>query len=111
MLLIIFIAIGVALIVAGGVIIAQSFSDYGSDFSIGKAVATGALMLGGLALIFIGFGWREIGAGQVHGAGSRHQQPSRSQQSPSCVDDPSEDSLVKPDVADGFGDKNVGRFW
>ena len=65
MLLIIFIAIGVALIIAGVVVIAQSFSDYGSDFSIAKGVATGALMLGGLALIFIGFGWREIGAGQV----------------------------------------------
>ena len=55
MLLIVFIVIGVALIIAGGVIIAQSFSDYGSDFSIAKGVATGALMLGGLALIFIGF--------------------------------------------------------
>jgi regulator of protease activity HflC (stomatin/prohibitin superfamily) len=64
-LLIIFIAIGVALIVAGGVIVALSLSDYGSDFSIGKGVATGALILGGLALIFVGFGWREVGAGQV----------------------------------------------
>ena len=65
MLLIVFIAIGVGLIVAAGVIIAQSVSDYGSDFSIGKGFATGALILGGLALIVVGFGWREIGAGQV----------------------------------------------
>ena len=65
MLLIVFIVIGLGLIVAAGAIIAQSFSDYGSDFSIGKGVATGALVLGGLALIFVGFGWREIGAGQV----------------------------------------------
>ena len=64
-LLIVFIAIGVGLIVAAGVIIAQSVSDYGSDFSIGKGIATGALILGGLALIVVGFGWREIGAGQV----------------------------------------------
>ena len=65
MLLIVFIVIGLGLIVAGGVIIAQSFSDYGSDFSIAKGVATGALIIGGLALIVVGFGWREIGAGQV----------------------------------------------
>jgi len=64
-LLIVFIVIGVALIVAAGVIIAQSFSDYGSDFSIGKGVATGALILGGLALVVVGFGWREVGAGPV----------------------------------------------
>jgi regulator of protease activity HflC (stomatin/prohibitin superfamily) len=64
-LLIVFIAIGLGLIVAAGVIVVQSVSDYGSDFTIGKGVATGALILGGLALIFVGFGWREIGAGQV----------------------------------------------
>jgi regulator of protease activity HflC (stomatin/prohibitin superfamily) len=51
--------------VGAGIIVAQSVSDYGSDFSVGKGVATGALILGGLALIFVGFGWREIGAGQV----------------------------------------------
>ena len=65
MLLIVFIVIGLGLIVAAGGVIAQSVSDYGSDFTIGKGVATGALILGGLALIVVGFGWREIGAGQV----------------------------------------------
>lgn len=65
MLLTIFIVIGFALIVAAGVVIAQSVSDYGSDFTVGKGVASVALILGGLALIFVGFGWREVGAGQV----------------------------------------------
>lgn len=65
MLLIIFIVIGLVLIVAAGAIVAHSLSDYGDDFTVGKGVATGALILGGLALIFVGFGWREIGAGQV----------------------------------------------
>lgn len=65
MLLIVFIVIGLGLIVAAGVIVVQSLSDYGSDFTIGKGVGAGALILGGLALIFVGFGWREIGAGQV----------------------------------------------
>jgi regulator of protease activity HflC (stomatin/prohibitin superfamily) len=64
-LLIIFIVIGLVLIVAAGVIIGQSASEYGDGFSIGKGVASGALILGGLALIFVGFGWREVGAGQV----------------------------------------------
>ena len=64
-LLIIFIVIGLVLIVAGGAIIVQSVSDYGDDFTVGKGVATGALIVGGLALIFVGFGWREVGAGQV----------------------------------------------
>ena len=64
-LLIVFIAIGLVLIVAAGVIIGQSASEYGGDFSIGKGIASGALILGGLALIFVGFGWREVGAGQV----------------------------------------------
>ena len=64
-LLIIFIVIGLVLIVAAGVIIGQSASEYGGGFSIGKGIASGALILGGLALIFVGFGWREVGAGQV----------------------------------------------
>jgi prohibitin 2 len=64
-LLIIFIVVGLALIVGAGVIIGQAASEFGSGFSLAKGIVSGALIIGGLALVFVGFGWREIGPGQV----------------------------------------------
>ena len=65
MLLIIFIAIGLALIVAAGVIIGQAVSEFGDGFTLLKGIGSAALVIGGLAMIFVGFGWREVGPGQV----------------------------------------------
>lgn len=65
MLLMIFIVIGLVLIVAAGAVIGQSASEFGSGFSLAKGIVSGVLILGGLTMVFVGFGWREIGPGQV----------------------------------------------
>jgi len=65
MLTLIFLGLGLLLIVGAAALIAQAASNVGTGFTIGKAVASVAMIIGGLALIFVGFGWREIGPGQV----------------------------------------------
>ncbi|MFV2062105.1 MAG: SPFH domain-containing protein, partial [Chloroflexota bacterium] len=65
MLTLIFIGLGVLLLIGAGAIVAQAASTVGGGFTILKAVATGVLVIGGLAVIFVGFGWREIGPGQI----------------------------------------------
>ncbi len=65
MLTLIFLGLGLLLIVGAAALIAQAASNMGTGFTIGKAAASVALIIGGLALIFVGFGWREIGPGQV----------------------------------------------
>jgi regulator of protease activity HflC (stomatin/prohibitin superfamily) len=65
MLTLIFLALGILLIVGAGALIAQSASNVGTGFTAAKAIGSAALIIGGLALIFVGFGWREVGPGQV----------------------------------------------
>jgi len=65
MLTLIFIGIGILLFVGAGVTIAQAASNMGDGWSAGKAIASGALIVIGLIVIVVGFGWREVGPGQV----------------------------------------------
>jgi prohibitin 2 len=65
MLTLIFLALGILLIVGGVALIGQALSNVGPGFTPLKTVGTIALFIGGLALIFVGFGWREVGPGQV----------------------------------------------
>ena len=65
MLTLIFLGLGILLLIGGGALIAQAASNVGTGFTPGKTIATVALFIGGVALIVVGFGWREVGPGQV----------------------------------------------
>lgn len=65
MLTLIFLGIGILLLVGGVALIAQAASEIGPGFTPIKTIGTVALFIGGLAIIFVAFGWREIGPGQV----------------------------------------------
>ncbi len=65
MLTLVFLAIGILAIIGAVVIIGQSASDIGSGFTVGKSALAGVLIVAGIATIIVGFGWREIGPGQV----------------------------------------------
>lgn len=65
MLTIIFIGIGVLLLIGAAAIIGQASSNVGGGWSAVKAIGATALVIGGLAVIFVGFGWREVGPGQI----------------------------------------------
>lgn len=62
---IILLVIGIALIVAGGVIIAQSLSEYGKGFTPGKTITAVVTIVLGAALTFMSMGLTEVGPGQV----------------------------------------------
>ncbi len=65
MLTIIFLILGIALIIGAGAIAAQAFSNVGPGWTVGKAILTGALLVAGILVVIVGFGWREVGPGQV----------------------------------------------
>ena len=65
MLTLIFLGLGILLIIGGAALVAQAASNVGPGFTVGKTIATVALFIGGFALIVVGFGWREVGPGQV----------------------------------------------
>ncbi len=65
MLTLIFIGLGILLFVGAALIIGQAASNVGDGWSVLKAIGTVALIIGGLVVIFVGFGWREVGPGQV----------------------------------------------
>jgi regulator of protease activity HflC (stomatin/prohibitin superfamily) len=65
MLTIIFLVIGILLLIGAGAVIVQSVSNVGPGWTIGKIIMTGALLIAGVLVIVVGFGWREVGPGQV----------------------------------------------
>jgi len=65
MLTIIFLVIGIALLIGAGAVAAQAFSNVGPGWTAGKVIVTGALLVAGFLVIIVGFGWREVGPGQV----------------------------------------------
>lgn len=65
MLTLIFLVVGILLILGAVALIAQAVSNVGPGFTPVKTIATVVLMVAGLAVIFVSFGWREIGPGQV----------------------------------------------
>ncbi len=65
MLIIIFLIIGLLAIIGAGAIIVQASTSVGSGWTIGKAILAGVLIFAGVLIIVTGFGWREIGPGQV----------------------------------------------
>ncbi len=65
MLTLIFLAIGIIAIIGAVIVIGQSASNVGSGFSVGKIALASVLIVAGIATIIVGFGWREIGPGQV----------------------------------------------
>jgi regulator of protease activity HflC (stomatin/prohibitin superfamily) len=65
MLIIIFLVIGLLAIIGAGAIIVQASTSVGSGWTIGKAILAGVLIFAGVLIIVTGFGWREIGPGQV----------------------------------------------
>lgn len=65
MLMLIFIGLGIVLMVGGVIIIVQALSNVGGGLSALKIIASGALVIGGLVTILVGFGWRELGPGQI----------------------------------------------
>ena len=65
MLTLIFLAIGIIAIIGAVVLIGQSASNVGSGFSASKIVISAILIVAGLATILVGFGWREVGPGQI----------------------------------------------
>ena len=65
MLTLIFLVLGILLIIGAAALIAQAAPTMGTGFTAWKAVASVAMIIGGLAIIVVGFGWREVGPGQV----------------------------------------------
>jgi prohibitin 2 len=65
MLTLIFIGLGILLFIGAGAIIAQAASNVGGGWSALKFIGAGALIIGGLVTIVVGFGWREVGPGQI----------------------------------------------
>ena len=65
MLTLIFLGLGLLLIIGGLAIIGQAASTVGGDWSALKVIASGALIVVGLVTVFVGFGWREVGPGQI----------------------------------------------
>jgi regulator of protease activity HflC (stomatin/prohibitin superfamily) len=65
MLTIIFLVLGIVAIIGAVAIIGQAASNVGSGFSAGKVAAAGVLIVVGLLTIVVGFGWREVGPGQL----------------------------------------------
>ena len=65
MLTLIFLVLGILLIIGAAAIITQAASNVGTGFTPVKTIASAAMIIGALALIVVGFGWREVGPGQV----------------------------------------------
>jgi len=65
MITLIFLAIGLLALIGAGAIIVQSVSTVGSGWTAGKVIITGTLLVAGVLVIVVGFGWREVGPGQV----------------------------------------------
>jgi regulator of protease activity HflC (stomatin/prohibitin superfamily) len=65
MLTIIFLVLGVVLLAVGATIVGQAISRYGRGFTPGRGIAAAVVVVIGAALLVVGFGWREVGPGQV----------------------------------------------
>jgi prohibitin 2 len=65
MLTIIFLVLGIIAIIGAVAIIGQAASNVGSGFTAGKLAAAGVLIVVGILTVVVGFGWREVGPGQL----------------------------------------------
>jgi prohibitin 2 len=65
MITIIFLVLGIIAIIGAVAIIGQAASNVGSGFTGGKLAAAGVLVVVGILTIVVGFGWREVGPGQL----------------------------------------------
>ena len=65
MLTLVFLALGIIIIIGAVAIIGQSASNVGTGFTAGKIAVSAVLITAGLVTIIVGFGWREVGPGQI----------------------------------------------
>ncbi len=65
MLTLVFLAIGIIAIIGAVVLLGQSASNVGSGFTPGKVGVAVVLIVAGVLTIIVGFGWREVGPGQI----------------------------------------------
>ena len=65
MITLIFLALGILALIGAGAIIVQMVSNVGTGWSVGKIILTVVLIVTGIIVIIVGFGFREVGPGQV----------------------------------------------
>jgi regulator of protease activity HflC (stomatin/prohibitin superfamily) len=65
MITLIFLALGILALIGAGAIIVQMVSNVGTGWSVGKVILTVVLIVTGIIVIIVGFGFREVGPGQV----------------------------------------------